>query len=502
MNNPDVELRIRSLSPRRETRRVISHTKNASDASTRIDDDGEALPPIKRPSFIRPGFKALQRLQTGAATTLKSSAPKLKSKIKEKKNDTVNATPKAKKSSVRAVLNATFESLIPSVRRDPTSGEANQPPPVDENDDTFQDGGSPELEFHPPPTPPPLTPPAAEVVNINPDYEPYSPTAASRGAGTSSHADWYVNLPPAGWHSLSATAHPCLPPVSSRPSTSTSTSANPTTDELSSRPKPNRKRNRGVISDDDSDSPEPTTVKKRKYTLDDDVDPDLSKGPDPRLGDAVSPPPDTAMADPGANAVVEDQDLLEVDDEEDQLAESTQEPSPRPALNFWTRKRMESPERSDSPANFEDAMEDIGGNDDNDIQMNDTTNNLEGDETIQAPAVINHDLPMPSDDASDAVLSTDEDSEPEINGPIRYLDRAEQERKALLDEFTDVLDQHPEFRRGYRRPGLSPADAPWVVSFVPYFRSNSLIAIQILAPLLRRKLELERIKLEKFENGE
>jgi hypothetical protein len=40
----------------------------------------------------------------------------------------------------------------------------------------------------------------------------------------------------------------------------------------------------------------------------------------------------------------------------------------------------------------------------------------------------------------------------------------ERERKALLHEFRDVLQHHPEFTGGYRRPGISPGYASWQVS--------------------------------------
>ncbi|PVG00359.1 hypothetical protein CPB86DRAFT_222226 [Serendipita vermifera] len=57
----------------------------------------------------------------------------------------------------------------------------------------------------------------------------------------------------------------------------------------------------------------------------------------------------------------------------------------------------------------------------------------------------------------------------------------ELERRALLNEFRDVLEHHPEFTGGYRSPGISPGYASW----------------QLLRPLLRQKLRLEREELQK-----
>ena len=415
----------------------------------------------------------MQRLKIGTKAPSGSSAPKLDSRSTKarKSNDTI--TPKKKTATVKKVLNATLESLVPTV---PESSRANRRVSVDKYSAFFQDDDedSPELDYNPPPTPPPLTPgpnnvATAEPRRINPDYEPYSPTAASRGAGSTLHVDWYVNLPHSGWHSQSATAHPYLPLVPSRPATSTSTSF-PSTDE---RPKSastsanvSRKRKSRIITSDESDSSQPAPVKKRKYSLDEEEDNDLHLSTSlDRILDAVSDrSPDVAMADVGPAAVVEDEDLLEPDEEIDQL-ESSPEPATAPVLSPPQRKRREFSDRPASPPSMymeEEVSMDFGGFDD-----------MNMDETIIAPVreavpVRQPDPPtvhMEEDwDGTVVNLNNDADEESETEGPRPYLDRAERERKKLLDEFSDVLDQHPEFTRGYRRPGISPANAPWVVS--------------------------------------
>jgi hypothetical protein len=62
-------------------------------------------------------------------------------------------------------------------------------------------------------------------------------------------------------------------------------------------------------------------------------------------------------------------------------------------------------------------------------------------------------------------MQTQDASIADANPPRHnFVDRAESTLKSLYKEFADVLDHFPEFERGHQRPGISPVDAPWLVS--------------------------------------
>lgn len=493
LNNPDVDLRIRSLSPPRKSYNKAGHAKSISSILAGIGTDETPIN-LRKPSFIQGrGLKALERLKKTKAPTA-ITAPKLVSG--SKKSNKKDATSPNKIQTVRKVVDAPFESLLPTIPSNAKSPspEPNEPVAIDEDPTFSNDEGPVEFNFQTTPTPPPLTPvaskvddpphmssPAAPAAPAAPAYKPYSPTAASRGAGSSSHAqalpEWYARIPHSGWHSYSrVTPRPSLPSPPPNPAASTSVVTNGSHDEQSylqaDTTVSNRKRNRLALSENGSASPQPPPIKKRKFVMEELEDSEMSSGHEEPLDAGVSHSPDVPMEDTNApmedtNAPMEDTNAgvttegnvsMDSDEEVDQLVESASGLSPASTLTFWRTKEPGEAAATlvsqEEPPQIQEA----------------TVPETNGQEAADQRLVV----------------ESGDDSEPEGEGERSYFDPAEQKRKELLDSFGDVLDQYPQFTQGYLRPGISPADAPWVT----------------LAPLLRRKLELERMKLMRFEYGE
>jgi hypothetical protein len=72
-------------------------------------------------------------------------------------------------------------------------------------------------------------------------------------------------------------------------------------------------------------------------------------------------------------------------------------------------------------------------------------------------------------DSSEPGSPDGNDADLENSAPLRLSsfltrDPEEEKLKRLLDSYSDVLEKYPSYVKGYSRPGLSPKDAPWVVS--------------------------------------
>ena len=418
-------------------------TKRTSNAFKLIEEDG-----IRRPShYGKIGPTTLSRMTaakksngTSALKPTAGSVPRARKKPNEK--------PPQKRSAAKISSDAQLDSTVPpalSTQRKSARAEKTTPP---EDDDVPQDNDVTEFNVDPaspvqaPPSPPPL--PSPPAIRRNPEYRPYSPMTASRGAGPSSRSDWYISLPHAGWHSHSA--YPNLPPALSDP---TGPGPSPLVPGVDSRlpstpPRPlrNLKRNRAILSDEESDRSQPP--KKPKYSSgEDDNDNELGllTRPKKALRSVISETPDDQM-DMGAP----EQDLPE-SDEVDQLIESEGDAQSPQSGKVKTPPPARLEEDSGEPR----------------LSGNGTNRGAQTETTRSEPKT---GMDIQDVNVADTGSSNANQESNSMTAPSHFrIDPEERELKRLLDSYSDVLDQYPAFVRGYRRPTLSPADAPWVVSY-------------------------------------
>jgi hypothetical protein len=306
----------------------------------------------------------------------------------------------------------------------------------------------------------------------NEEPQPYDPEAASRGAGPSSRADWYMKLPDAGWRSQ----------VNLEVST-----------------EQNKKRKRSIMDD----GPDDGSKRQKQAQEDEDADADLSIHLD-SLMDVLKPKKADALADsankdddlPFAESIPPPQANSE--DEIDELVNDDADFREATPLDLEAQDMMSiSFEMQDIPNGLEISPQrpSFITEDDEDVRMESlekpfvlSTEDIQTEARPWTHALVDRyqdriqrdtsavpnlerrsRMPEVSRHVQNEIpnqMQNQDTSIVEANPPPRhtFVDPAEITLKRLYEEFADVLDHFPEFKRGHQRPGISPVDAPWVVS--------------------------------------
>jgi hypothetical protein len=293
--------------------------------------------------------------------------------------------------------------------------------------------------------------------------QPYDPEAASRGAGPSSRADWYIKLPDAGWRSQANVE------VSNDQS---------------------KKRKRPIMDD----GPDDGSKRQKQVQEDEDADADLSIRLD-SLMDALKPKKTDALANKDEDQPIAEPVLPSPMNSEEEIDELVNDDADfREATPFDLEEKgpmnmsFEMPEISPQRPSFiteeddEDArMESpekpfILSTEDIQIEAGPWTHVLKDkhrDEIQRDTSVVPNlerrsrilEVSRHGRNETPNQMQTQDASIVDANPPRHnFIDRAESTLKSIYEEFADVLDHFPEFERGHQRPGISPVDAPWLVS--------------------------------------